>query len=133
MPLLFYGRLHDGKRKLYSKDLREIETSVFDNFKVRHLAPYGERVRELANLWWFEDRKHTAVSWNESRMDLNLPHGVPANESIFNLREQTVFMPGLIRHIEALEIIRVTFPKWLVPSPLVLRFNNQDEVYTYHD
>jgi hypothetical protein len=43
MPLLFYGRLNDGKRRLYSPDLRPIESSVFDNYMVKHLAPYEVR------------------------------------------------------------------------------------------
>jgi hypothetical protein len=133
MPLLFYGRLNDGKRRLYVKELRPVETSVFDNFKVKHLSPYGENTRELANLWWFDDRKHTAISWNESRLDLHQPLGIKANEDPENLKEQTIFIPGLIAHLIALEIIRTEFPRWLVPSPTAFRFNNQDEIYHYHD
>lgn len=132
MPLLFYGRLTDGKRRLYSKDLRLIETSVFDGFKVRHLAPHF-RLPDLANLWWFVDRKHTAVSWGEIRIDLMQPRGIIANEDLESIKEQTVFIPGFVSHIDALEIIRTSFPRWLIPSPLTLRFNNQDEAFEYHD
>jgi hypothetical protein len=74
MPLLFYGRLNDGKRRLYSPDLRPIESSVFDNYMVKHLA-----------------------------------------------------------HMEALEIMRTSFPDYLVPGAIVFRFNNQDGAYRYHD
>jgi hypothetical protein len=80
MPLLFYGRLNDGKRRLYSPDLRPIESSVFDNYMVKHLAPYHQR-SDLANLWWFEDRNHTAVSWNECRIDITQHRGIIANET----------------------------------------------------
>jgi len=133
MPLLFYGRINERKRRLYSADLRPIETSVFDSFKIRHLAPYGPNVRELANLWWFDQRKHTAISWHDSRHDLQQPHGIKANESLISMKEQTVFIPGLIRQGEALEIMRTSFPRWLIPGPLSFRFNNQRKIYHYHD
>jgi hypothetical protein len=131
MPLLFYGRLSDGKRRLYSKDLLPIESSVFDNYKVRHLSPYHQR-SDLANLWWFEDRKHTAVSWNECRIDITQHRGIVANETR-EFREQTIFIPQLVDHVEALEIMRTMFPDYLVPSAIVFRFNNQDRAYLYHD
>lgn len=132
MPLLFYGRLIDGeKHGLYSKDLRPLEGSVFDNYKVNHLAPYHQR-SDLANLWWFEDRNHTAVSWNECRKDITQPRGILSNETQ-NFKEQTIFIPQLIGHMEALEIMRTEFPDYLVPGAIVFRFNNQDVVYRYHD
>lgn len=132
MPLLFYGRLeHGDARALYSKDLKPIESSVFDSYKVKHLSPYHPR-SDLANLWWFEDRKHTAVSWNECRIDIRQHRGITANETT-KFKEQTIFMPGLIEHAEALEIIRTEFPDYLVPGAIVFRFNNQDGAYLYHD
>lgn len=132
MPLLFYGRLeHSDRRRLYSPDLRLIETSVFDKFKVKHLAPY-QREADLANLWWFEDRKHTAVSWNECRIDITQHRGIKANETE-KFKEQTIFIPGFYEQMGALEIIRSEFPDYLVPGAITFRFNNQDGVYRYHD
>lgn len=132
MPLLFYGRLEHGQpRELYSKDLRPIESSVFDNYRVKHLAPYHQR-SDLANLWWFEDRNHTAVSWNECRIDITKHRGILANETT-KFKEQTIFIPQLIGWMEALEIMRSEFPDHLVPGAIVFRFNNQDGAYRYHD
>lgn len=131
MPLLFYGWLNDGKRRLYSKDLAPIETSVFDSYKVKHLSPY-QRQSDLANLWWFEDRNHTAVSWSECRIDITQPRGILSNETQ-DFKEQTIFIPQLIGHMEALEIMRTEFPDYLMPGALVFRFNNQDGAYRYHD
>jgi hypothetical protein len=132
MPLLFYGRLHhDEKRRLYSKDLAPIETSVFDNYKVKSLAPYHKR-SDLANLWHFVDRNHTAVSWNECRLDITQHRGIIANETT-DFMEQTIFMPQLVDQMQALEIIRTEFPDYLVPGAIVFRFNNQDGAYLYDD
>lgn len=132
MPLLFYGRLNDGERRLYSKDLRPIESSAFDSWKIKHLSPYreGMSMRELALFWWFEARKHCAVSWRESRIDLTLPHGIGDNERE-KTREQTIFIPALLSQRDALELIRTEFPRWLVPSPIIFRFFNEREVYHY--
>lgn len=132
MPLLFYGRLqHGGKRRLYSPDLRPIESSVFDNYKVKHLAPFHRRP-DLANLWHFVDRKHTAVSWNECRLDITQHRGITANETV-DFIEQTIFIPQLVDQKEALAIMRSEFPDYLVPGAIVFRFNNQDGAYLYHD
>lgn len=131
MPLLFYGRLNDGKRRLYSKDLKPLESSVFDGFKVKHLSPYQNQP-DLANLWWFQDRNHTAVSWNECRIDITKHRGIFANETQ-DLKEQTIFIPQLIDQIQAIEIMRSEFPEYLVPGAIVFRFNNQDGAYVYHD
>lgn len=132
MPLLFYGRLeHGGKRRLYSKDLAPIESSVFDSYKVKHLAPHHRR-SDLANLWHFVDRKHTAVSWNECRMDIRLHRGILANETR-DYKEQTIFIPGFLTWMETLEVMRTEFPDYLVPGAIVFRFNNQDGAYLYDD
>lgn len=132
MPLLFYGRLeHADKRVLYSKELRPIESSVFDNYKVRGLAPYPARP-DLANLWHFVDRNHTAVSWWECRIDIHQDRGDTLNETL-RPKEQTIFIPQLIDQMDALEIIRTEFPDYLVPGAVVFRFNNQDGAYLYHD
>lgn len=132
MPLLFYGRIESKKRQLYSPDLRPLESSVFDNYKIKHLAPYHP-LPALANLWWLEDRKHTAISWNESRIDITLHMGIVANEDREHLKEQTIFIPGLIGWMEALEVARSEFPDHLVPGAICFRFNNQDGAYRYHD
>lgn len=129
MPLLFYGRLGSGKRKLYNREMRLIETSAFDSWKIKHLAP-RPKVPDLANFWWFTQSNHTAIAWNEGRMDITLPHGIVDNEP-GRLREQTIFIPGLLSRIDAVEIMRTEFPSYLAPSPLVFRFNNDLETYLY--
>lgn len=132
MPLLFYGRIeHFNERRLYSKDLKPIESEVFDNFKVKALAPYHKR-SDLANLWHFVDRNHTAVSWNECRIDIRQHRGIVANETL-DFKEQTIFIPQLIDQMQALEIMRTEFPDFLVPGAIVFRFNNQDGAYIYDD
>lgn len=132
MPLLFYGRLDGRKRRLYSKDLRQIETSVYDNWKIKHLSPEreGDDMRYIANFWWFMESKHTAVSWNEGRIDITQPVGIRDNEAE-EVYEQTVFIPQLVSRLEALAILRSEFPDYLTPSAIVFRFNNQLEVYVY--
>lgn len=130
MPLLFYGSL-EGKRALYSKELKPIETSVFDIYEVKHLSPY-RLAADVGNLWWFPDRNHTAISWNECRIDLTQPRGITANETK-EFREQTIFIPGLLGHLEAIEIMRTQFPDYLVPGAIVFRFHNEGAPYLYHD
>lgn len=69
MPMLFYGSVEGRKRRLYAPNGRPIETSVFDSFKVADLAPLIDLTSHrsayaVANHWWFEHRKHTAVAWH---------------------------------------------------------------------
>lgn len=128
MPLLFFGRIKPGRRQIFAPGLRPVETTVFDKWRIRHLAPSSEVVG-LANYWWFEDRKHTAISWTDNRVDIEEPCGIKDNEG--NSYEQTIFIPGLISSMIALEIARTEFPKWLVPSPILFRFNNPDKAYLY--
>lgn len=132
MPLLFYGRLEHGEpRRLYSPDLRPLESSVFDNYKVRGLAAYPLQP-DLANLWHFVGRKHTAISWAECRIDIRQHRGILMNETL-RLKEQTIFIPQLMGWMEALEVARSEFPDYLVPGAITFRFNNQDGAYLYHD
>ena len=113
MPLLFYGSVgRRTKPRLYGVGLQPIETRVFDSFKVDELAPYSG-LPHVANLWHFEDLKHTAISWHDDR-------GV----------EQTLWIPSLHSHRDALEIARAEFPD-VVPSPLVFRFSNERHPHTY--
>jgi hypothetical protein len=128
MPLLFYGRL-DKKRRLYSGPyLGRIETSIFDRWKIGHLAPHSEAVG-VANYWWFKKAKHTAISWTDNRRNLQLPVGLKANE--IEPYEQTIFIPGLVSSHVALEIARTEFPDWLVPSPIIFKFNNPDLAFLH--
>jgi hypothetical protein len=113
MPLLFYGKLPGSKRRLYAPSLRPIESSVFNSFKVKHLAPLS-RKKFVANYWWFEERKHTALSWFLHE----------------EAHEHTVFIPGLHGQFEALAIARREFGV-LIPSPTVFRVNNEHRPYLY--
>lgn len=129
MPLLFYGRLERGKRRLFTADLGRIETSVFDKWRIKHLAPHSGLVG-IANFWHFPARKHTAISWHDNRRDIRQAVGIKSNE-VPEPYEQTIFIPGLTSSMVALEIARTEFPRWLVPSPIIFKFNNPDEALLY--
>lgn len=114
MPLLFHGRLPESRpRLLYRADLRPIESSVFDNFKVEDLAPYRMHWT-IANFWHFPKKKHCAIAWHHEDMKT----------------EQVIWMPGLLSRIDALSLAREEF-RPIVPSSIVFRFNNENEVYAY--
>lgn len=118
MPLLFYGTVGDRKKPvLYGANLRPLESTVFDHFRIDNLAPYRSlehpSAHAIANHWWFVERKHTAISWHH-------PRGT----------EQTLFMPGLVSWMIALELARTEFPE-LIPSPIIFRFNNYEGAYLY--
>lgn len=115
MPLLFYGtrpESADRTPELYGVRLQPIETRVFDSYRVDKLAPYSKR-RAVANFWWFTERKHTAFSWHDDRG-----------------REQTIWVPGLLNHRDALMLARLEFAE-VIPSPIIFRFNNERKVYLY--
>lgn len=113
MPLLYYGTFgNDPRHALYSPGLKPVKTAVFDSFKIDNLAPYSGK-RYIANFWWMMCRKHSAISWHEECGD-----------------EHTVFIPGLLVWRDALFLAREHF-KDVVPSAIVFRFNNYDEVYLY--
>lgn len=121
MPLLFYGTIEgERRRRLYSKDLRLIETSVFDGYKVEDLAPNEELPGKygtswaVALLWHFPHKKHTAIAWHA--------------ETCKN--EQVIWLPGLLTKIDALTIAREEFPS-IVPSAIIFRFLNENEPYEY--
>jgi hypothetical protein len=107
MPLLYYwskkNQLRDASGKL-------IESSVFDSFKIKNLAPLNER-RYVANFWWI--KKHSAFSWHDDRG-----------------WEKTIFVPGLIPWREALILAREEM-KDFVPSAIVFRIHNPDGPYLY--
>lgn len=116
MPLLFYGTPSPTTKvrqtaRLYGPRLQLIETRVFDGFMIDKLGPRSKR-EAIANLWWFRERGHTAISWHVG--------GV----------EQTIWMPGLHLQRDALMIAREAFPE-VIPSPIVFRFNNERKAYTY--
>lgn len=120
MPLLFYGTLPgDEHRKLYAGNMREIETSVFDSYMVKHLAPYIDLDSNcnpwaVANFWHFTNRKHCAIAWHDEHKG----------------REQVVWLPSLLEQIDALTVAREAFGQ-VIPSSIIFRFNNEDEVYEY--
>lgn len=116
MAMLFYGTLEKRSRKrcLYGARLQLLESQVFDYLKINDLAPYGKAAQPyIANFWHITPINHTALSWNDQR-------GI----------EQTVFIPGLHSHQEALALARGNYPT-VVPSPLVFRFNNEDWIMVY--
>lgn len=118
MPMLFYGTVEGRKRGLYAANYRSIEVSIFDGFKIGDLAPYGSldhpSAYAVANHWWFERRKHTAIAWHYKELGT----------------EQVVFLPGLLNWMVALELARVEFGD-LIPSPIIFRFNNYEGAYLY--
>lgn len=113
MPLLFYGTT--GKRtrpRLYGIRLQPIETRVFRSFELTDLAPYRP-LFAVANYWWFEKRKHTALSWHDAEG-----------------REQTIWIPNLLNQYQALEVARLEFGS-VMPGHMVFRINNEHEPYLY--
>ena len=116
MPMLFYGTTGDTRKRCLhgGKKLEPIKSSVFDKYKVDKLAPHS-RLTHVANFWHFVDRGHSAISWHDER-------GI----------EQTVFIPALLSHIDAIAVARQEYPE-VMPPPLTFRINNEDGVYLYHD
>lgn len=114
MPELFYGTLPDqNKRRLYAvKPFREIETEIFDSWKVRKLGPLG-RVPNIALFWWFQARNHSALSWHDERG-----------------KEQTIFVPQLLPQTTLLPLARELFGD-LIPSAIVFRVLNERRPYLY--
>lgn len=118
MPLLFWGDARavslPWDRRLYGSNLREIETSIFDSYKIDGLAP-ASRLNAICNIWHIPKRNHTALAWHEDRLK----------------HEQLVLLPGLLDQRVALELARETF-KRIIPSPIIFRFNQDyDEVLVY--
>lgn len=116
MPLLYYGLYGDDKKpQLYTPGMRRIETGVFDSFKLIGLAPRDE-LRAIANFWHWHDKKHTVISWHEETRCKY---------------ESSVFLPGLLKQADALELARVEFPE-IMPSPIIFRFfQDYDEALKY--
>lgn len=105
MPLLFYGPYEVEDRDLYVPGMRRITTKVFDSFRINKLAP-ANKLRAVANFWWWEKRKHTIFSWH----DLELSR-----------KEFTIFIPQLLDQRQALELAREEFPE-VIPSSIIFRF-----------
>jgi hypothetical protein len=107
MPTLFHG-LHgkDKKPRLYGIHMQPIEApQVFKHFLPKatgRLAPKDSR-SYVARVWWFVDHKTTALSWLD-------PVG----------NEQTVFINGLHKTVQAVMIARAEFPD-VIPGPLMFR------------
>lgn len=112
MPLLFYGTHDLSRRRLYSVGMKLVETSIFDSFKIKHLAPYSDK-RWVANFWHLRKKNHCALSWHDEDMV-----------------EQTIFIPQLLDYKWAQLIARGEFPT-VMPSSIVFRIHNPDGVYLY--
>ena len=114
MPELFYGTLPERpKRRLYAaRPLREIETSIFNSWKIRKLGPLG-RLNHLALFWWFRSRNHTALAWHDERG-----------------KDQVVFMPQLMPQTTALLLARELFGD-IIPSAITFRVLNERRPYFY--
>lgn len=112
MPILYWG-YHDSKdRRLLSKDLREIESSLFDHFKVNGIAPYPS-APFVAHFWAWTKKQHNFIAWDD-----------------LVGREHIVVIPGPINKEDALRLARDTFGK-IIPSPLVFRWAKARKVYIY--
>lgn len=114
MPELFYGTLPSGnRRRLYSgKPLTQIETGIYDKWKIRKLAPYV-RLRDVGLFWWFKRKQHSALAWYDDRG-----------------KEQTVFVPQLLPQEQLLPLARDLFSD-LLPPALTFRVLNERKPYTY--
>lgn len=120
MPILFYGTTRfTNIRQLHNALLDPVRGSVFDHFKVDHLAPYWPCKRPqnwwaVANHWHFVDRDHTALSWHHPD----------------ERHEQTIFMPGLHSFAAMITLCRIEYYQ-VLPSPVLLRVNNEESAYVY--
>jgi len=114
MPELFYGTLPEGtKRRLYrGTPLQQIESSLFDRWKIKKLAPRCRRPN-LALLWWFRSAPHTALSWYDDRG-----------------KEQTILVPLNLPQTSVLPLSRELFGD-LIPSAIVFRVLNERRPYLY--
>lgn len=114
MPELYYGTLaEESKRRLYAvRPMREIESGIFDSWKLRKLGPKS-RVPHIALFWWFRERNHTALSWHDDRG-----------------KEQTVFLPQLLPQIVALPLARELFGD-IIPSAITFRVLNERRPYLH--
>lgn len=107
MPLLYYT---SKKNRLKDPSGKVLESSVFDSFKIKHLAPHNGKPY-IANFWWI--KKHSAFAWHD---DMGW--------------EKVIFIPGLLTWREALIIAREEMKRY-VPSAIVFRLNNYDGPYLY--
>lgn len=109
MPYLYYGNLEPfSKPKLFSKELREIESKIFDKFKLDDLAP-EDSAFFLAVIRHVYD--HTALAW--------------WNKDGY---QQAIFLPGLFNERDAILLARETWPNQ-IPGPLLFRIANEGEIY----
>ena len=112
MPALVYGCDHKGQRALFGGNLRQIEGSVFDSFKIDKLAPH-KGPPHIANFWHFNSTQHCAISFHDN-----------------SFNEWTIFLPSLLDRRSALELARAKFSQ-VMPSALTFRWRNEDETYEY--
>lgn len=114
MPDLYYGPY--GLRKepmLYTPGMQPVMTGIFDRFQIDGLAP-RHRLRHVAHLWHWRERKHTILSWHDTD-----PH------------EHTIFIPSLLPKLEAMEYARIQFTPVMPPATTFRIHQDFDEVLLY--
>lgn len=111
MPSLYFGSRGAGRHKprLYDKTGREIESRIFDKFKVGGLSPDKPDSGYVAHVWHIHDLSHTAVSWRDTTGN-----------------EHTLFMNGLHQPRFIIPTLREEFAEGLVPSSIVFRLTDYD-------
>lgn len=116
MPVLIFASINGSKRQLFREDGTILDRgSVFDHFRLTSMAP-DHGLNAVGNFWHLPALKHSAIAW---RMD-----GLP--------KEQKIFLPGLLKATEALELARVATESCsavasLMPSPIIFRVENLHE------
>lgn len=116
MPALLFARLEgDTHRKLYNEQLVPFKSSIFDQYKVKDLAPYSKR-HHIANFWWMRinpRHPHSVLAWHDEEG-----------------HEVSVLLPGEMRWQDTLTLARDLF-KPVIPSAVSFRLNNYEEPYSY--
>lgn len=112
MPLLLYGSTRSPtpgtlpKPKLYGVGMREIETSLFDQYKIKdRWHPRGQVHVARAYLLY---PNTSALAWWDG----------------FRQMQQIVFMPGHLSIRDMIAVARAEFPD-VIPGPLTFRVKNR--------
>lgn len=114
MPKLYYGRIDGSKRQLYGINLRPIEVDIFDEYKIKHLAPSSKRPF-VAHLWHLMECDHTIAAWYDDRG-----------------KEHSLVVPGFHSHIDMAMIMHEDW-KGIKPDATVFRWHDEYRVLRYYD
>lgn len=114
MPLLYVlspSRV-EPQFKVYDRNLRPVDSGVFDKFKIKDLSPFKFKPW-VAVFWHFRSRNHSIISWVDDKE-----------------QEHTVFIPGILSWQEALAVSREEFKdRKVIPPATYFRFTNYEGPY----